>query len=72
MEGVSNCIDDTWCNKDVIYKSVLTEWKYKVISKVDGKIGILSTKNTSLKYYKNVFQQKLSENANNGCPYIFN
>ena len=42
MEGVNDFID-TWCNKDVVYESVLTDWKYNVISKADRKTDILKT-----------------------------
>lgn len=43
-EGINDCID-TWYSKDDIYKSVLTEWKAKVINNVDEKIEALSIKN---------------------------
>ena len=56
MEGLNDCID-TQCNKYGIDKSILTEWKYKVKSKISKKIKILYS-NISGKYYKKMFQQK--------------
>ena len=43
-EGLNNSIIDTWCNsnKHGSDKSILTEWRYKVISKVDEKIYCLT------------------------------
>ena len=57
MEGLTDCID-TWSSKHGVDESVLTEWKQKAIIKIDKKINIVSNNNTSVKYYKNVFQQK--------------
>ena len=37
MEGLSDYVD-TWCNKHDIDNSILTNWKYEVIRKVDEKI----------------------------------
>ena len=47
IKGLNDCID-TWCSKHGIDKSLLMEWKDKVINKVDGKIKTLSNK-TSFK-----------------------
>ena len=46
------------CNKHVVDESALPEWKYKIITNANEKINILSTRNISVKYYKNVLQQK--------------
>lgn len=52
-----DCIE-TWCNKNNIDKSALTKWEWKVDNrKVDEKIKILPN-NLSVKYHKNVSQQK--------------
>ena len=57
MEGLNDCID-TWCDKHCIDKSAVTEWKYKVISKADEKIKILSNNTSGKDVYEYVLQQK--------------
>ena len=54
-EGLSESVD-TWCSKHGIDKSVLKEWKDKVIHKVVVKINTLFNK-TSLKFHKSVLDQ---------------
>ena len=38
IEGCFNDCIDKWCNKHDVDKSILTEWKYKFVGKVDEKI----------------------------------
>ena len=55
IEGLSGCIV-TWRSKHGIDKSLLMEWKGKVIDKVDEKIKTLPRKASS-KFHKSVLQQ---------------
>ena len=47
MEVLSDCVD-TWCNRDVTDKSILSESSYKAKKEVDERITILA-KNTNRK-----------------------
>ena len=57
-EGLNDCTY-TWCCKHDIDKSVLMEWKDRVIGNADEKIKTLSNK-TSSKFHKSVLQQNNS------------
>ena len=50
LKCLSDCID-TWCFKHSLNKSILTEWKYTVISKVD-EISLKISTYTYSKYNK--------------------